>query len=653
VKTRPILAAGVLLWFGVGLAYYYAYHRPFTPEFALRALLAGRDVLCTSLLFVIAGGVGTRLLPTLSVAPLARLAVRAAVGLGGLGLLYLLVGSTLGTGSLLAWGLALGLLVGLRRAMRNWWQDAFGFAALWQASGPLGRALGWLSAVILAAGLLLALAPPLAFDALVYHLSLPKIYLQTGQVIYVPEITHWGFPQLAHMLVTWAGALGSAHGALVGWGMGILALLGLLGYLAERLGARPAWVAVAALLSGASLVTALSSAYVDWPGVLMGWSVLLMLEQWWHTRDRHWAVWAGVLCGLAFGAKYTSGILAPLGVLVLVLGKADWRTVARYLGAALLLALPWLLRNLLATGNPFYPLLLPGGEMDALRLSYYQGFSAQGTWLDAVLLPVRATWLGIEGGHIGGAAGYETSLGPLLLAFGVLAALPVQVSEAARPLRRIAAVMALGGMLMWAAGGLLTGHLIRSHLYFSLFAAFATLAAFGFAALDGLRMGSVRVGRMAAAVAALALGLSAVQSGLELAQRGVADLWGGGLDVQGYSERNLGLYALVMSELPQDGRTLMLWEARGLACAPHCDPDEVIDRWQHDLARYGSAQAVLDSWRAKGFEYVLYYRLGAEFVHNDPEHFHALDLQEVEDGLAQLPIVHDFNGDYVLYALRP
>ncbi|MBX3046565.1 MAG: hypothetical protein KF698_06180 [Anaerolineales bacterium] len=654
MKTRPLLAASVLVWLAVGLAYYYAFHRPFPPEFALRAVFAARDVLCMTLLFVAAGGVGARVLPRLPAAPLVRLAVRAGVGLGGLGLLYLLVGSTLGTGTALAWGLLVGLLVWLRRDIRTWWQDADAFAALWSASGRLGRTLGWLSGLIFASSLLVALAPPLAFDALVYHLTLPKLYLQSGGVGYVPEIMYWGFPQLVHMLVTWAGALGPAHGALVSWGMGALAVVGLLGHLAERLSARLAWVAVAALLSGASLATSLGSAYVDWPGVLMGWGVLLFLDLWLETRRTEWAVWAGVLCGLAFGAKYTSGVLAPLGALVILLaGGWDWRALVRYLGAALLLALPWLARNLLATGNPFYPLLLPGGEMDALRLSYYQGLAAQGNWMDAVLLPLRATWLGIEGGHIGGAAGYETSLGPLLLAFGLLAALPLEASGTARQLRRAAGVIALGGMLVWAAGGQLAGHLIRSHLYFSLFSAFAVLAAFGFAALQSLRLGAVRVGRIAAAVAVLTLGLSAVEASLGVVQRGALDLWSGALDEQAYSERNLGLYALVMREVPRDGRTLMLWEARGLACAPDCDPDEVIDRWQHDLARFGSASAVVDNWRTAGFDYVLYYRLGAEFVHSEPEHFHSFDLQQVEDALAQLRVVQDFNGDYVLYALTP
>src|SRR5690606_338128 len=118
-------------------------------------------------------------------------------------------------------------------------------------------------------------------------------------------------------------------------------------------------------------------------------------------------------------------------------GRPDVKAALRYLAAALALALPSLLRNLLFTGNPFYPLLLPGGEMDAIRLGFYQGFAAQATWLDALLLPFRATWLGIEGGHIGTAPGYETSLGPLLLLFAVLAWLPNATAMPA-PLRRAA-----------------------------------------------------------------------------------------------------------------------------------------------------------------------------------------------------------------------
>lgn len=650
------LAAAVLVWLAVDLAFYYAFHRPFTPQFAFQGVAAARDVLITGALFALGGALGSRLLPLLGVPPLARFAARAAAGLGGLGLLYLLLGTTLGTGTLLAWATWLVLAFWLRGEFVVWWADTADLRRIWKTSGKLGRTIAVLSALIFASSLLVALAPPLTFDSLVYHLSLPKIYLEQGQVGYVSDLTHWGFPQLAHMLMTWQGALGGVRGALVGWGMGLLAILGLVSHFSARLSPRRGWVAAAVLLCSASLSTALASAYVDWPAILLAWAMLLMLDLWLLKREPRFIIWAGVFCGLAFGVKYTAGLLAPLGAIAIWSLSKDWRAVMRFLAAAFVAAVPWLLRNWLATGNPFYPLLLPGGEMDALRLSYYEGFPAQGNWFDAILLALRATWLGLEGGRIGAAPGYETSLGPLLLGLGVFAALPARESKPARGLKRATVVLALGGLLFWAIAGRLSGHLIRSHLYFFLFPAFTALAVFGFAAAERIKVGGLRVGRILAAMICLAIGLNALQSLTALSPTGVLDLWTGTLDAQTYSEKNLGLYALVMGTLPAEAngrRVLMLWETRGYACVPLCDPDEVIDRWSHDLVTYGSPESVFEAWRDEGFEFVLFYKLGAQFVSADPGHFHAFDIEQVQNALEDLPLVRDYNGDYLLYSLKP
>lgn len=655
-RSKNLLAAAaILLWIAIGLAIYYAFHRPFNPEFALLALDAGRDLLITAALFALGGALGARLLPILPAPPLARLAARAAAGLGVLALLYLLVGSTLGTSSLLAWALWLGLAIWLRANFSIWWADASDLLKLWVRSGKLGRTIAALCAFLFNAALLVALAPPLQFDALVYHLSLPKIYLEQGRIGYVPELMTWGFPQLAHMLITWAGAMGAQRGALVAWGTGLLAVVGLVGHLAARLGPRRGWVGAAALLCGSSLATALASAYVDWPAILMAWAMILMLELPTanRARDDRWLIWAGIFCGLAFGAKYTAGLLAPLGAIAILWARRDWRGAAKFLSAAFLVALPWLVRNALATSNPFYPLLFPGGEMDAIRLGYFQGFAAQGNWLDAMLLPLRATWLGVEGGRIGNAPGYETSLGPLLLGLGVLAAWPSGEKQA-RSLKRLAGIIAIGGLVFWATAGRLTGHLIRSHLYFFLFPSFAILAAFGFANGERIKVGGLRVGRILGAVVCLALGLNALQSAINLVNDGALQYWSGTLSEENYLEANLGLYESVMQSLPTEThseRTVMLWETRGYACLPACEPDEVIDRWPHDLAIYRTPENVLDAWRAQGFEYVLYYKLGAQFVHDDPEHYHAFDIDQVNQVLGTLRLVRNYNDAYLLYSL--
>lgn len=657
-KSQFGRVAVILTWVTLGLAGYYAFHRPFTPEFVRQTAASLRDIFITAMLFALAGALGSRLLARLQAPPLARLAARAALGLGILSLFYLLVGSSLGTNGLVAWLTLLFLGFWLRNEFATWAADFSGFKTLWKLSGGLGRVIAWLCIMIFAIALLKSLAPPTGFDALVYHLSLPKIYLGQGHIGYIAENTFSGYPQLPHMLITWAGALGMQHGALVGWGIGLLAAIGSFGHLATRLNTKSAWVAVAALLCGASLSNALTSAYVDWASILMAWGMLFSINLWAEKRKPEFVMWAGIFAGLAFGTKYSAGLLAPLGLIaVLWIGGRDWRAAWRFALAALVVSAPWLLRNALATGNPFYPVLLTGGEMDAFRLNYYQGFAPQGSWLDVLLLPMRATFAGVEGGRVGDAPGYESSIGPLLLILGTLALLPSGEKKGARHLKDLAALVAIGGLVTWAIAGRLSGHLIRTQLYYILFPAFATLAAYGFAAAEHIRLPSLRLGRVLGALVVVTLGFNALQFSLGALDSGVLQVWSGQASEETYLEKNLGLYALVMhslpAELPPDRRVLMLWEPRAYACAPDCDPDEIIDRWPHDLAKYGSPDSVLAAWRGAGYTHVLYYRLGAQFIHADPEHFHLFDLDLLEDTLASLTMVRDYNGDYLVYSLAP
>ena len=110
---------------------------------------------------------------------------------------------------------------------------------LWQSSDWFGRATGCLALVIFGFTLLTALAPPLKFDALVYHLALPRQYLLAGRMDYVPQIMFWGMPQTAEMLYTWAMSLGGEPAAVVtGWLVGLVALFGLLGLIARSTGCR-------------------------------------------------------------------------------------------------------------------------------------------------------------------------------------------------------------------------------------------------------------------------------------------------------------------------------------------------------------------------------------------------------------------------------
>jgi hypothetical protein len=651
------VASVALIVLFASLVIYYLVHRPFSPELVSSLMRAIWEFLTTGIIVLLGGGLGQRLFPTVATKGLPRQVFQSALGLGVLSIAFLGLGALIGLNSLLVWSLTILAIYILRKEIVNWLLAWTILPSYWIKAGRLGPALAIPTAAILLSSFIMALAPPLKFDSLVYHLALPEFYVDIGGFSYNQEIMYWGFPQLPHMLSTWVLTLGATRGVLIGWAMGVLAILGLLGLVGEYLGPRRGWVAVASLLAGTSLATSFGWGYVDWPSMLFALGMIYMLIEWSRREEENSLLLAGVFAGLAFGSKYSAGLMAPLGMaFILIKTRFQFRRTIPFLLSAFALASPWLLKNFVATGNPFYPLLFAGGEMDVFRLEAYQGLPIQGNWLDRVFLPIRATFWGHETGHVGDAPGYEASIGPLLLSLGVFAGLNrAKLGSGSRQVLQVSTVIGVGGLIIWAVAGGMSGHLIRTHLYYSIFPSLAILSALGFAAMERIKMPGLRLGRVVGAMVMFTLILSATQIGLDLVNSGAGQHLLGQIEDQDYLEKNLGLYALVMhkvrNDLPTDSRVLMLWETRGYYCQPLCDSDEVVDRWLHDLDSYGDPAAVLGAWHKQGYTHMLYYRRAAEFIEEDSQHFNPLELSILKSVLAQLEVVENFNDEYVLYAL--
>jgi hypothetical protein len=533
----------------------------------------------------------------------------------------------------------------------------------------------------------ISLSPPLAFDALVYHLALPRLYLQAGRIYYVPQIMFWGMPQTGEMLYTWGmGLAGEQTAALIGWGFGFLTLIGLAGALQAYVSRRVAWVAVASLIAGYTLAVSLSWAYIDWLMGLWGFCFFLSILQWRFTQNDRSLMGAGAFAGFAFATKYTGGLLALIGIFLLGRDTLQRRNSVRdssqrytiflrrllvFCGPAGLIALSWLLKNTLATGNPLYPLIFPAGAMDAVRLSLYQSVPTWGGWQDAIFLPLRATYWGVEG-----AAGYGASIGPLLLGLGLPALMGLFLpsllpqpgverdAESALDLSLIpplkltistAGWIALLGILVWSLAGRITGYLLAARLYYDLFPAFAVMAGTGMLVLDGFRTPQVRFGRVASAMLLLVLALNFYHVASTSVKKDAAAYLMGLSSRQQYLEQNLGVYAAAMqtvNQLPPGSRVLMIWETRSYYCLPNCTPDEVLDRWRTDIAHLKDPQAVLQSWRAAGFTHILYYRLGADFLKSEDVNFSGMDWAQLDGMLAQLPQVENIHDAYQLYRIQ-
>ena len=212
-----------------------------------------------------------------------------------------------------------------------------------------------------------------AYDALEYHLQLPKEYIETGRIDYRPHNVYANFPAnvemlyLVGMMVTDDSAAGGTVAHMLHLMLGMLAVLA-------------AWVAGREWSPRAGIVAGVMTASVGWLVYLSGLAyvengmlffgmtaaaalVRLMRENGAPTAPRlGWAALAGLAAGLACGCKYTAlpMIAVPIGLATLLRSAGGGRRVADFaiFGACSLAAFaPWLIKNQLMTANPVFPLV--------------------------------------------------------------------------------------------------------------------------------------------------------------------------------------------------------------------------------------------------------------------------------------------------------
>lgn len=647
---------GTVSLLAVILAYTYT-HKPFSPAELLNLLIAIWRVLICAAILSLGGGSGHFALKRMNDQSLSTAVIQAALGLGIISPAILLLGAF----SLNAWILGsvfVAAYVFLRKDILAWWKSLAACRIYWQAAEGFEKTVAFLSFLILGFSFITALAPPISFDALTYHFAIPKTYLITGRITYLPEIMFWGMPQQTEMLYTLAMRFGGDESAaLLGWGIGVLTLAGIFDFTHSKFGIKAAWAAVACLLAGQTISAALAWGYVEWPMMLYGTGMLIAFSDWKEGKKQSRLVLAGIFAGMALTTKYTAGIMLLAG-LTIILAEFKGRRprdvlgdLALFSGAAAAVMAPWLIKNVLATGNPFYPLIFPAGTMDCLRLHFYQTNPVFGSWGEMLLLPWQATVWGIDG-----KSGYSASIGPLLLGFSLMAWVGWSArSQKEKDAIRLALIIMIVSLALWAIASRMSGLLIQTRLYASLLPAWAFLAGVGFDALSRQQGAGIRFGRVARALAILVLFFNFFQSGIEFLARGDLNVVAGLESREEYLTKNLGPYQAAMqtiNTLPPDSKILMLWEPRGYYCLPRCDSDEIIDRWFHDSRRYGSVQAILESWRLEGYTHLLVHRVGAKFIRQAGSRFFIEeDWAKLENLFSALPSPIEIGGSYQLYPL--
>ncbi|GAB4325798.1 MAG: hypothetical protein Kow0059_21980 [Candidatus Sumerlaeia bacterium] len=303
------------------------------------------------------------------------------------------------------------------------------------ASLPEGLALSVVCLLAVQRGVE-ALAPPYSWDALTYHLAVPKRWLEHGGFCLIPLNIYSNMPMNLNLLYLTGMWLGDPVVAqLLHWSLGLGAVLGIV-RAGRCLGSAAAgWAGAMLFLGAASVYYQLGTAFVD-AGMAFIIVALIHLVVHWMERpaERTALLAAGLLSGFVAGCKYT-GVYGPvaLAAAVLVGGGREARGFLLRpscglpaIGLALAPVLPWLVKSAALTGNPVYPLLFDvfGGSWWSARqadwlLDWQRQIGMGRGMLDYVLLPWRvAVEAGGDYGHFAGELLWPAfALSPLMAVF--------------------------------------------------------------------------------------------------------------------------------------------------------------------------------------------------------------------------------------------
>jgi hypothetical protein len=579
------------------------------------------DLGAVAILAIISGGIGRCLLlrydfSTISVPE--RLAMESSIGLGIISLIALMMG-LVSLFNWFIWLLLLAIAAYCFRCIAAWLRD-FRTALKLEPSNPWEWFISRFAIVALFAALLIALAPPFAWDSINYHLVIPRTYLAEGAIRQHFDSHFFGFPQgmemLNALLMLLTGA--SRAPAVLHFYIGLLGLMAIAGFVRRIASPKAAYAAILLLLASFNLWQLFAWSYVDLALMTYSAVAVIAITEWRKTsfEETHWLALAGMAAGFAAGVKYTAfPLLLAVSVYILISNRRQFvRNMLIFGGFVLLVFAPWMMKGLVLYQNPVYPYLLPSPNWDEVRAMNFSESGKgllHGDFLSQVqipLLPFAATIFGNDK-----VTPYRFTAGMflLLLPFVLLMAWK-HLPEEAQKVGRDIVFMTLVVLLFWMIIASFTGIGGQTRLMIIGAPMVAILGALAYHAIENWprRPIDMLFILQAAILVSLFLGLFDYLS--YFAQSRVLEYQLGIISEDDYLNQNMGLtYGAMqaMESLPEESTVQLLWESKSFYCPAHihCIGDFLFDVWARPIRLGTAPEALLEEWRREGVDYFLLY----------------------------------------------
>ena len=461
----------------------------------------------------------------------------------------------------------------------------------------------------------LTLSPEISWDADVYHLTLPRLFIEHGGFRPVPFNVYAHWPLGTELLYALAMlAKDPILAKLVHFAFGVATLYAIAVGCREFHRGVAAPLAALLFLANPVVLTELHVAYVDLAYAFFftaGFLFALRATAGEGDSAAHWVL-AGLCCGVVGGLKVTgivaAAVIGSLAIPALAAASRtrSLRTVVRLVAVCfalpvLVLWLPWLVKAWLGTGNPIHPFgyAFFGGVdwsagLDHQFARWQRSIGMGRDLLDYVRLPVRVI---LEGGvdyaHFDGKIGaFWIAVLPLSLALGMRT-------------RLVRCALLVSGLYfgVWA---------LSSQQMRFLIPILPLLAMAGAAVIsDGIeRVGKSRAARLRTATVAVgalafvALYQTPLRRGLAVSVRSQEEA------AEQAAEVVPPVFRFVESELPEDAILLFVNTNRGFFCRREFLADAFFQAsqtadWMRSASSPGALRELLDT---RGVTHVLVER---------------------------------------------
>lgn len=255
-------------------------------------------------------------------------------------------------------------------------------------------------------------SPSISWDGATYHLTIPKLYLEEGGIHYIPKNIYSNMPILIELIYTFALILdGNILAKLIHYSFGFFIVLGIFTFCKRFFSKEIGNIASFIFIVNPIIAFEMTVEYIELGLAFFSYFSIYIFFLWREYKDKKLLILLGIFTGFALGCKYSAffilifisaSIISHLWILKNK--KEIMVSLFIFLIFSIVVFSPFLIKNLIFTGNPVYPFfykIFGGRELDPeIVKNYKEFFYSMGMGRDVIdylKLPYNITIYGKEG----------------------------------------------------------------------------------------------------------------------------------------------------------------------------------------------------------------------------------------------------------------